>query len=93
MARRKRSGITEIEKDFAGFYGHNFMRSKKARDVDNGTTKGLTDNFSKFWNDPSRSDRAGIDTQVRVKPKGFTKEKGKRAFDDITEMFGKGGFK
>lgn len=89
---RRRSGITEEEKMFALFYGHNEIRSKKARDVDNATTKGLTNNFAKMWNDPSRNDWAGVDTIVRVKPRGYTKEKGRRAFMDIEEMIGKSGF-
>ena len=92
MARR-RSGVTEIEKQYASFYAHNNMRSKKARDVDNGSTKGVTDSFSKFWNDPSRHDLAGIDTVVRREPRGYSQKKGKRAFDDIEEMFGEGGFR
>ena len=90
---KRRSGVTEIEKAYAGYYGHNEIRSKKAMDVDNGSTKGVTDSFSKFWNDPSRHDFAGIDTVVRKVPKGYTKEKGKKAFDEIEEMFGEGGFR
>ncbi len=91
MAKR-RSAITDIEKQYASFFLHNNVRSKKARDVDNATTRGVTDSFSKFWNDPSRHDMAGIDTVVRTVPRGYTKAKGKRAFDDVLETFGQGGF-
>ncbi len=89
----RRSGVTEKEKMYAGWYGHNELRSKKARDVDNASTKGVTDSFSKFYNDPTRHDLAGIDTVVRKEPSGYTKEKGKKAFNDIEEMFGEGGFR
>jgi len=85
--------ITKKEKDYALFYAHNFLRSKKAKDVDNGTNKGLTDNFSKMWVDPSRNDWPGIDTMVKQTPLGFSKKKGKTAYDEIVSTFGDSGFK
>ena len=84
--------ITKREKDYALYYAHNFLRSKKARDVDNGTDKGLTDNFSKMWTDPSRHDWPGIDTLVKQEPMGFTKKKGKRSYDEIVQVFGRSGY-
>jgi len=85
--------ITRKEKEYALFYAHNYLRSKKAKDVDNGTNKGLTDNFSKMWTDPSRNDWAGIDTVIRHEPMGFSKKKGKDAYAQIVDVFGESGFK
>lgn len=77
---------------WASYYIHNNIRTKKARDVDNGSTKGVTDSFAVWYNDQSRHDLAGIDTVFRKEPRGYSQQKGKRAFDDIEEMFGHGGY-
>lgn len=90
---RRNNTITDEEKLFGMFYAHNNVRSKKARDVDNASTKGVDTNLAKWWAEGGkRSDWPGIDTVVRVKPKGYTKNKGKRAFDNITDVIGSGGF-
>lgn len=93
MGKRKRrdTTITDEEKFLALTYGHNVVRSKKARDVDNGTTKGLTSDFAKMWTDPSRHDWPNVDTVVR-NTRGFTKEKGKKAFKNIEDIIGESGF-
>lgn len=91
MPKKKLSFTREEQRD-ALIFGHNFVRSKKSRDVDNGTTRGVTDNFGKMWQDPSRSDFAGIDTVVRLDFPGFNKAKGKKAFDKMTDLFGESGF-
>lgn len=80
--------IDPIDIDFAFFFKHNERRSKKARDVDNATTKGITESAAKWWDDPSRHDWPGIDTVVQIKPKGYTRAKGKQAFDKLEEVFG-----
>jgi len=89
---RRNNTITDEEKMFGLFYAHNEKRSKKARDVDNASTKGLTKDFAKMWVDPSRNDWAGIDTIVRIKPRGYTSKKGRDAFDNITDVLGASGF-
>lgn len=89
---RRNNTITDEEKVFALFYAHNVKRSKKARDVDNASTRGLTNDFGKMWVDPSRNDWAGIDTIVRVTPRGYTKSKGKMAFDNVEDILGSSGF-
>lgn len=94
MGRRKRrdTSITDEEKLFSLIYGHNFVRSKKARDVDNATTRGVTDSFAKMWTDPSRHDWPNVDTVVRNTPRNFTKEKGRRAFKNVEDLLGDSGF-
>ncbi len=92
MARRNNT-ITEEEKLFALIYGHENVRSKKSRDVDNASTKGLTNKFGHMWVDPSRNDWAGVDTIVRSKPRNYTNKKGKMAFDNVTDVLGDSGFR
>ncbi len=94
MARRKRrdTALTDEDKLFALAYGHNFVRSKKSKDVDNASTKGLTNDFAKMWTDPSRHDWPNIDTAVRNELRGFTKEKGRKAFKNVQDVIGESGF-
>lgn len=93
MARKRRdTTISDQDKIFALLYGHNEKRSKKARDVDNASTKGLTSDFAKMWTDPSRNDWPGIDTVVRQTPRGYTKAKGKKAFENVEDIIGVSGF-
>jgi len=87
--KSKRSpSITKREKEHAAYYVHNKLRSKKAQDVDNGTTRGVTDNFGAWWEDPMRHDLPGIDTMIRGVPLGYDSRKGKKAHDEIVSIFG-----
>lgn len=89
MKSNRTPTITRREKDYALFYFHNNVRSKKARDVDNGLTKGLTDNFSKAWaGGLQREDWPGIDTMLRQEPSGYTSKKGRNAFDEVVRVIG-----
>jgi len=90
--KKKVLSFTREEQNNAILFGHNFVRSKKSRDVDNGTTRGLTKDFGRMWVDPSRSDFEGIDTVVKLDFPAFTKAKGKKAFDKMTNIFGESGF-
>jgi hypothetical protein len=82
-------GIPKVSSDEIrhGIFEINSRRSQKARDVDNADTARLTTNPSRWLDNPNRFDFAGIDTVVRVKPKGFTKTKGKRAAKKLKEVF------
>lgn len=83
--------ISNEEKFMSLYYGHNKIRSKKARDVDNGTTKGLTSDFGKMWVDPSRHDWPNVDTKVRTKLK-IDEARAKKAFDNVRDILGESGF-
>src|SRR3990172_2344215 len=56
--------------------------------LDNGTTRGVTDNFGEWWEDPMRHDLPGIDTMIRGVPLGYDSRKGKKAHDEIVSIFG-----
>lgn len=92
MARRDTT-ISDNDKLFALIYGHDTKRSKKARDVDNASTKGLTNNFAQMWVDPSRNDWSGIDTIIRSRPPSYTKAKGLKAFNNVRDILGESGFR
>jgi len=93
MRKRRDTAISDEDKIFSLYFGHNEKRSKKAKDVDNATTKGLTSDFAKMWVDPSRNDWPGIDTVVRSQPRNYTSKKGKKAYDNVEEILGASGFK
>lgn len=93
MNRRRDTAISDQDKIFALNYGHNEKRSKKAKDVDNGTTKGVTPDYAKMWVDPSRNDWPGVDTVIRSKPSNYTSAKGKKAFKNVEDILGVSGFK
>lgn len=94
MARKKtqRFTFTREEEIFALKFGHENVRSKKSRNVDDGTTRGVTMDFGKVWEDPSRHDFPGIDTVVKKNFPGYTRTKGKSAFNKMTKIFGESGF-
>ena len=62
-------------------------RSKKAQEVDNAITHHITNNPFQWMDDPSRHDFPLIDTQIREKPKGYTRARGRNAADELTEFF------
>lgn len=70
-----------------GIYHLHNKRSKKAREVDNTITHHVTNNPFQWMDDPSRHDFPLIDTQIRQKPKGYTKARGKNAADELMEFF------
>ncbi len=86
---KKGFSISNEELMNAAFYKHNFVRSRKSRDVDNASTRNVTNSVFDWWPDNrlNRKDLLGIDTVVRVEPKGFTKEKGKKAFKKVDSLF------
>jgi len=91
MAKKKFT-LTNEDKIFALKFGHENVRSKKSREVDDSTTRGVTPDFSKVWNDASRHDFPGIDTVVKTDFPGYTEQKGKKAFRKMTNIFGESGF-
>jgi len=88
---RRDTTISDEDKFMSLYYAHNKLRSKKARDVDNATTKGLTPDFGKMWVDPSRHDWPNIDTKVRSKLK-IDEAKAKKAFENVRDILGESGF-
>ena len=90
---RRDTAISDQDKIFSLIYGHNNVRSKKSKDVDNGTTKGLTGDFAKMWVDPSRNDWTQIDTLVRSFPSNYTVQKGRKAYNNVQSILGVSGFK
>ena len=88
----KKFTFTREDEIFALKYGHEKVRSKKSRDVDNASSRGVTMDFGKVWNDPSRHDFPGIDTIVKQKFPGYTDDKGERAFKKMSRLFGESGF-
>lgn len=89
MKSNRTPTITRKEKDYGLQFFHTNIRSKKARDVDNGTTRGVTDNFAKAWaGGMQREDWPGIDTMLKQLPQGYTTKKGKKAFDEISSVIG-----
>ncbi len=78
---KKKFTLTNEDKIFALKFGHENVRSKKSREVDDSTTRGVTPDFSKVWNDASRHDFPG-----------YTEQKGKKAFRKMTNIFGESGF-
>ena len=94
MVRRKEKfSFTREDEIFALKFGHENVRSKKSRDVDNASSRNVSTDFAKNWRDPSRNDFAGIDTVVKKEFPGFTKERGEKAFRKMTRLFGESGFK
>lgn len=89
---KKKFTITNEDKIFALKFGHENVRSKKSREVDDSTTRGVTQDFGKVWNDASRNDFPGIDTIVKTDFAGYTEQKGKKAFRKMTNIFGESGF-
>lgn len=80
--------ITDNEVRFGAYYIHNEIRSKKARDVDNGLpTKNVTTNIAKWMLNPNRNDLQGIDTKKRSVPKGYSQRKGKNAANKLMNAF------
>jgi hypothetical protein len=69
----------------AAYYIHS-QRSKKAREVDEGETAKLANNIFTWAADPSRHDFDHIDTIDHRKPKGYTRSKGKKAYDALEEI-------
>lgn len=94
MARKKTQRFTFTREDeiFALKFGHENVRSDKSRQVDDGTTRGVTLDFGKVWEDPSRHDFPGIDTVVKKKFPGYTKARGRSSFNKMTKIFGESGF-
>lgn len=84
--------ITRKEKDYFAWYRHTNLRSQKAKDVDSGSDKNITNNFAEYVWDDSRSDWPGVDTVLRQMPSGYTKTKGKKAYDEVTNVLGRGKY-
>ena len=84
--------ISDTEVLYGTYYIHNNLRSKKARDVDNGMpTKNVTTNVARWMLNMNRNDIEGIDTQKRKTPRGYTKEKGKSSARKLIDTFWDGG--
>ena len=86
MRKDKRS-ISKGESEFGIWYAHTEKRPKHAQDVDNAESAMQTNNPFLWLEDPSRHDFPLIDTIVRKKPSGYTKARGKSAYDDLMEYY------
>jgi len=88
----KKFTLTNEDKIFALKFGHENVRSKKSRDVDNASSRNVSMDFAKNWRDASRNDFEGIDTIVKKEIPGYTEQKGKKAFRKMSNIFGESGF-
>jgi len=79
--------ISKDEIVYGIYYGHTEKRKKHAQDVDNAESADITNNPFVWLDDPSRSDFPLIDTIIRQKPKGYTKSRGKSAYDELVEFY------
>ena len=86
MTKDKRI-ISKNEAGWGVYYAHTETRKKHAQDVDNAESADITNNPFLWLEDPSRHDFPLIDTIVRKKPAGYTKSKGKSAYDDLMEFY------
>jgi len=68
------------------WYLHN-NRSKHAREVDEGESARITENPFLWMSDPSRYDYPLTDTITKQEPRGYTKERGRRASNELRGFF------
>lgn len=67
----------------AMYYEHTKKRSKHAQQVDEGMNADITNNPYIWMSDMSRHDFLGIDTIGHHKPKHYSENKGRKAYNQV----------
>jgi len=86
LKKQRIFNLTNDEILMGVWYLHN-TRPKHARQVDEGESARITENPFLWMSDPSRYDFPYTDTIVRQEPRGYTKERGRRAAAELRSFF------
>jgi len=85
----KKHGVFNLSNDdiLMGVWHIHQSRPKHAREVDEGESARITENPFLWMSDPSRYDFPLTDTITKQEPRGYTKERGRRASNELRGFF------